>query len=255
VRALLGQALLRRALTRPAAAAAPVTAGLPFVDSPTGLLLCLLFYFAVVGLGFALQSGAPPPATKRADPAWLRAIVLLHNLFLVVLSLYMCGGCAARRAARARLPSRSAHRMAVVPCTRRKCAPPTRRSPRRALASRQLSAFAPRAPPPPRSVAYYAHQGRYILWGNPYKPSERGMAGVIYIFFVSKIYEFMDTFIMLLKGNLRQARLALAALAARCVLGPLTRGGGGAAGDAAARVPPCQHQLHLVDDHQHGAGR
>ena len=37
------------------------------------------------------------------------------------------------------------------------------------------------------------------------------MAGVIYIFFVSKIYEFMDTFIMLLKGNLRQARLAKAA--------------------------------------------
>ena len=58
-----------------------------------------------------------------------------------------------------------------------------------------------------RSVAYYAHQGRYVLWGNPYKASERGMASMIYIFFVSKIYEFMDTFIMLLKGNLHQARL------------------------------------------------
>ena len=98
------------ALTRPAAAAAHVTAGLPFVDSPTGLLLCLLFYFVVVGLGFALQSGAPP-AVKRPDPAWLRALVLLHNLFLVVLSLFMCGGCAARRAARslARLAQRSPH--------------------------------------------------------------------------------------------------------------------------------------------------
>lgn len=30
------------------------------------------------------------------------------------------------------------------------------------------------------------------------------MARVIHIFFVSKIYEFMDTFIMLLKGNVQQ---------------------------------------------------
>ena len=57
-------------------------------------------------------------------------------------------------------------------------------------------------------MAYYAHEGRYIVWGNPYKPSEHGMATMIYIFFVSKIYEFMDTFIMLLKGNLQQARRA-----------------------------------------------
>ena len=57
-------------------------------------------------------------------------------------------------------------------------------------------------------MAYYAHEGRYIVWGNPYKASEHGMATMIYIFFVSKIYEFMDTFIMLLKGNLHQARAA-----------------------------------------------
>ena len=55
-------------------------------------------------------------------------------------------------------------------------------------------------------MAYYAHEGRYIVWGNPYKASEHGMATMIYIFFVSKIYEFMDTFIMLLKGNLHQVR-------------------------------------------------
>ncbi len=63
-------------------------------------------------------------------------------------------------------------------------------------------------------MAYYAVQGGYSLWGNAYKTSETDMAGMIYIFFVSKIYEFMDTFIMLLKGNLQQARSAGCARAA-----------------------------------------
>ena len=128
MRALLGRVAHLRVLTPPAAAAAPVTAGLPFVDSPTGLILCLAFYFVVVGLGFALQSGATP-TTKRADPAWLRAIVLLHNLFLVVLSLYMCAGCASRRAA-----------------GRRSCRDPhTARKPRRRVAA------GARAPGPDRA--------------------------------------------------------------------------------------------------------
>ena len=109
MRALLGRVAHLRVLTPSAAAAAPVTAGLPFVDSPTGLILCLAFYFVVVGLGFALQSGAAP-TKKRADPAWLRALVLLHNLFLVVLSLYMCAGCAPRSAAgRAAAATRTPH--------------------------------------------------------------------------------------------------------------------------------------------------
>lgn len=66
------------------------------MDSPTGLLLCLGAYFVVVALGCALQSGRPPvaPEAKRPDPAWLRALVLAHNLFLVALSLFMSGGCA-----------------------------------------------------------------------------------------------------------------------------------------------------------------
>jgi hypothetical protein len=79
-------------------AAAPVTKGLPFVDSPTGLLLCLAAYFVIVVFGVAVQAGRPAVAadSKRTDPAWLRAIVLLHNLFLVGLSLFMSGGCACR---------------------------------------------------------------------------------------------------------------------------------------------------------------
>ena len=78
------------ALTPPCAA--PVTAGLPFVDSPTGLLLCLAAYLAVVAMGLVLLSG-PAPAQKRTDPAWLRMLVLMHNVFLVSLSIFMSGGC------------------------------------------------------------------------------------------------------------------------------------------------------------------
>jgi len=90
-------------------------------------------------------------------------------------------------------------------------------------------------------------EGGYKLWGVPYKVSEKHMASMIYIFFVSKIYEFMDTFIMLLKGNVKQARRQLR-LCAVCAHARI-------AGDSAARVPPREHQLHLVDDHVHGAGR
>ena len=92
---LLGSPPQRRTLTRhPSPSPAPVTAGLPFVDSPTGLVLCLAAYFAIVLLGLALQPRAGrAPAVKREDPLWLRLLVLGHNVFLVTLSLYMSVGC------------------------------------------------------------------------------------------------------------------------------------------------------------------
>jgi elongation of very long chain fatty acids protein 4 len=68
-----------------------VTAGLPFVDSPTPLLLCLAGYLAVVAFGLAFVTPAPADS-KRPDPAWLRFLVLVHNFFLVGLSLFMSGG-------------------------------------------------------------------------------------------------------------------------------------------------------------------
>ena len=59
------------------------------------------------------------------------------------------------------------------------------------------------------SVTYYAVQSGYKLWGVPFRAAERDMASIIYIFYVSKIYEFMDTFIMLLKGNVKQVHRSL----------------------------------------------
>ena len=74
--------------------AAPTTAGLPFVDSPTGLVLCLAAYFTIVLLGLALQPRRErSPAAKPEDPLWLRLLVLGHNVFLVTLSMYMSLEC------------------------------------------------------------------------------------------------------------------------------------------------------------------
>ena len=68
-----------------------MTAGLPFVDSPTPLLLCLAGYLAVVAFGLAVVTPAPADS-KRPDPAWLRLLVLSPNFFLVCLFLFMSGG-------------------------------------------------------------------------------------------------------------------------------------------------------------------
>jgi GNS1/SUR4 family len=38
-----------------------------------------------------------------------------------------------------------------------------------------------------------AVQNNYTLWGNAYNPRQIGMANVIYVFYLSKIYEFFDT--------------------------------------------------------------
>lgn len=49
-----------------------------------------------------------------------------------------------------------------------------------------------------------AYKNGYSVWGNAYNPKETAMAHYIWVFYVSKIYEFLDTFIMLLKNNLKQ---------------------------------------------------
>jgi len=53
-------------------------------------------------------------------------------------------------------------------------------------------------------VLYQAWKNGYSIWGNAYSPSETEMAEVIFTFFWSKIYEFLDTMIMLYKGNVKQ---------------------------------------------------
>lgn len=48
---------------------------------------------------------------------------------------------------------------------------------------------------------YNAWINEYSFWGNGYNPEEVGMGITVYIFYMSKLYEFFDTYIMLLKGK------------------------------------------------------
>lgn len=54
------------------------------------------------------------------------------------------------------------------------------------------------------SACYHAYLNNYKFWGQPYNADEKGMAYAVWIFYMSKLYEYNDTYIMLLKGNLRQ---------------------------------------------------
>lgn len=51
---------------------------------------------------------------------------------------------------------------------------------------------------------YQAYSNNYSFWAQPYNVKEVHMAYGIYIFYISKLYEYFDTYIMLLKGNLNQ---------------------------------------------------
>lgn len=57
------------------------------------------------------------------------------------------------------------------------------------------------------SAIYWAWLHNYSFWGNAYRASERNMGLTIYVFYMSKFYEFFDTIIMLLKGKVQQVSL------------------------------------------------
>ncbi|KAG0564642.1 hypothetical protein KC19_8G127500 [Ceratodon purpureus] len=120
-----------------------ITADLPFVRSPTPVVLAIAAYIVVVWLwsSYIRRAGLKP----RHDPVWLQAIVVVHNSFLCCLSLYM--GC---------------------------------------------------------GILIEARRHRYSFWGNHGNDEQVQMGFYVYIFFVSKLYEFMDTALMLMRRNLRQ---------------------------------------------------
>jgi elongation of very long chain fatty acids protein 4 len=45
---------------------------------------------------------------------------------------------------------------------------------------------------------------KFTLWGNPYKPTQVKMAHFLYIFYMSKYIEYLDTVIMILRHSTRQ---------------------------------------------------
>merc|ERR1712070_845185 len=53
-------------------------------------------------------------------------------------------------------------------------------------------------------ITYYAAAYGYKFSGNSFVAAQTEMATMLYIFYISKYYEYVDTLIMLLKGNLNQ---------------------------------------------------
>lgn len=124
----------------------PVTSRLPFVSSPAPLMCAIAAYLIAVGMGVAKLKAAEKAGRKMVRPnALIMLMVLMHNAFLVVLSLYMCVG-----------------------------------------------------------VIVAAVRSGYRFTGNSYDPKDSAMVQVVYVFYMSKLYEFLDTIIMIVKGNLRQ---------------------------------------------------
>lgn len=109
----------------------PVTKHWFAVASPTVLLTSLAFYFFVVATGFKVLKNVKKDANAK-DGLVLRGVVIFHNVFLVTLSLYMCGGCILE-----------------------------------------------------------AYKNGYRVWGNAYDPKETALAHYVWVFYVSKIYEFL----------------------------------------------------------------
>ena len=115
----------------------PLTRGRWLVDTPTPLLASLLLYTIIVSVGCVVLNARKrrqPSKSSKPDPTWLRYAVQLHNIFLVVLSLWMS-----------------------------------------------------------TKALYCAYKYNYKFYGQAVSTKEADLGYVMYIFYVSKIYEFMDT--------------------------------------------------------------
>lgn len=115
----------------------PLTRGRWLVDTPTPLLASLLLYTVIVSLGCVVLTSRKrrqPSKQRKADPKWLQYGVQLHNIFLILLSLWMS-----------------------------------------------------------TTSLYCAYKYNYRFFGQAVSTKEGDLGYVAYIFYVSKIYEFMDT--------------------------------------------------------------
>ena len=137
-----------------------LTGKLPLVASPSQLMLAIAAYLAMVitALGIAAvssssgttQAAAQAKTKKKNSSVFLTSLVLIHNLFLVALSAFMCAA----------------------------------------------------------GIAISIKRGYlYRFVGNGMDETDTALAKLVYIFYVSKIYEFLDTVVMIAKGNMRQVRM------------------------------------------------
>lgn len=72
----------------------PATKDYIAVESPTFLISNLLFYIVIIGFGRArIRRTQRKQDLQNGSPGWVHFFVIIHNIFLILLSLYMCCGC------------------------------------------------------------------------------------------------------------------------------------------------------------------
>ena len=72
----------------------PATKDYIAVKSPTFLISNLLFYIVIIGFGRArIRRTQRKQDLQNGSPGWVHFFVIIHNIFLILLSLYMCCGC------------------------------------------------------------------------------------------------------------------------------------------------------------------
>lgn len=72
----------------------PTNVGRPLIDSAGPICAAIFGYLAIVFMGLAYHSGRPSDAANKPkkDSAALRVVMVLHNIFLIVLSAGMAAG-------------------------------------------------------------------------------------------------------------------------------------------------------------------
>ena len=72
----------------------PATEDFIAVKSPTFLISSLLSYIVIIGFGRTrIKRTQRKQDLLKRNPSWLHFFVIIHNIFLILLSLYMCFGC------------------------------------------------------------------------------------------------------------------------------------------------------------------
>ena len=98
------------------------------------------------------------------------------------------------------------------------------------------------------SAVYWAFQYGYHFWGNGFKASETELGMTIYVFYLSKFYEFFDTVgcrrALLLGSIVTHAHILISMVC--CPAVHHVAQGQVRADIAVTRVPSCLHIVHMV---------
>jgi len=144
-----------------------ITGSLPLIASPTPMVTLVLGYLAIVAVGLTVLKLRGQRAQSAADPRWLKLCVQVHPALQSASDIvqHAAGFWKPQSVAADISVHMQLHNVNLI------------------LLSAGMAA----------SAVFWAVRNNYRFWGNAFKSSERGMGMTIYVFYLSKFYEFGDT--------------------------------------------------------------